>query len=339
MKISFRWLFALCVIVYLMGCAGSSRQSPVGVPLAEQWRQRALENEKDGELQQALINLKIENSLNPGDEHSARKIRELKNRIYINAAAHFKQGMAYYRKGLLKKAQKEFLITLRYDPFHEDALGYLKGLQVREHFVSYKTKRGESLKDIAVEVYKEPDMDFLVAHFIGLDVEAKPDPGSLIELPVLEPQFLKLLVNVEERLAEGKSFFKAKEYEKALASAQRVLSVEPDNKEAVDLRNVSCFRLGKRLALKRKYPESLEMFIQVDEGYEGLDKALSDARENIAKQAETHYRRGVKFFLNENLENAIAEWEETLALDPGHEKAKRDIKKAQRLLEKLERFQ
>ena len=214
MKISFRWLFALCVIVHLMGCSGSLRQRPAAIPLAEQCRQRALEYEKDDELQQALLYFKIANSLSPGDEQSARKIGELKTTIQINAAAHFKQGMAYYRKGLLKKAQKEFLITLRYDPLHKDALKHLKGRPARKGFITYKVNRGDSLKDIAVEVYKEPGMDFLVAYVMDLDIEAKPDPGSFIELPVLEPQLLKQLVDVEKKLAEGRSFFKAKEYEK-----------------------------------------------------------------------------------------------------------------------------
>ena len=80
------------------------------------------------------------------------------------------------------------------------------------------------------------------------------------------------------------------------------------------------------------------MFSQVEPGYEGLEKAISDARENIAKQAEMHYRRGVKLFLDEDLENAIVEWEETLVLDPDHQKAKRDIEDARKLLKKLEQF-
>ena len=128
------------------------------------------------------------------------------------------------------------------------------------------------------------------------------------------------------------------EEEDCVEAAQKVLDIEPESKEAADLKNVSCFRLGKRLALKRKYPESLEMFIQVEPGYEGLEEAISDAKENIANQAEIHYRKGVKLFLNEELENAIAEWEDTLVLDPGHQKAKRDIENARKLLKKLEQF-
>ena len=52
------------------------------------------------------------------------------------------------------------------------------------------------------------------------------------------------------------------------------------------------------------------------------------------KQAETHYRAGVAHFVNEDLEGAITEWEKTLALNPEHQKAKRDIKDARNLLEK-----
>jgi hypothetical protein len=59
----------------------------------------------------------------------------------------------------------------------------------------------------------------------------------------------------------------------------------------------------------------------------------------MKKQAEIHYLQGVRYFLNEDLQNAINEWETTLTLDPGHIKAKNDIKNARSLLEKLKKVQ
>ncbi len=50
------------------------------------------------------------------------------------------------------------------------------------------------------------------------------------------------------------------------------------------------------------------------------------------KAAEDHYRKGLNYFLAEDLQGAIREWEETLRLDPEHTKAKRDIEKARSLL-------
>jgi hypothetical protein len=57
----------------------------------------------------------------------------------------------------------------------------------------------------------------------------------------------------------------------------------------------------------------------------------------LKKEAELHYIRGVKHFLNEELQGAIREWEITLKLDPTHDKAKKNIKNARNLLEKLKK--
>lgn len=48
--------------------------------------------------------------------------------------------------------------------------------------------------------------------------------------------------------------------------------------------------------------------------------------------AEDHYRKGVSFFLAEDVKRAIREWEETLKLDPEHPNARRNIEKARKLL-------
>lgn len=48
--------------------------------------------------------------------------------------------------------------------------------------------------------------------------------------------------------------------------------------------------------------------------------------------AEEHYRKGVSYFIAEDLPRAIKEWEETLSLDPEHPNARRNIEKARKLL-------
>jgi tetratricopeptide (TPR) repeat protein len=54
--------------------------------------------------------------------------------------------------------------------------------------------------------------------------------------------------------------------------------------------------------------------------------------------AEAHYIKGVKFFIEEDIEKAIQEWETTLSLEPDHPKAKKDIENARQLLQKLEKI-
>ena len=57
-------------------------------------------------------------------------------------------------------------------------------------------------------------------------------------------------------------------------------------------------------------------------------------RVNNKAGAEVHYRKGVSFFLAEDIQRAIREWEETLSLDPEHPNARRNIEKARDLLKK-----
>ena len=65
--------------------------------------------------------------------------------------------------------------------------------------------------------------------------------------------------------------------------------------------------------------------------------SLSDVKKIIKKQAKVHYLRGVKHFLNEELKDAIKEWEKTLALEPEYKKAEKYIQNAKNLLEKLKK--
>jgi len=48
--------------------------------------------------------------------------------------------------------------------------------------------------------------------------------------------------------------------------------------------------------------------------------------------AEEHYRKGVSYFIAEDMQKAIKEWEETLNLDPDHPNARRNIEKARKFL-------
>jgi hypothetical protein len=53
------------------------------------------------------------------------------------------------------------------------------------------------------------------------------------------------------------------------------------------------------------------------------------------EKAEESYNAGVKFFINQKLDEAIQSWEQTLALNPEHPKASKDIVKARGLQQKL----
>jgi len=83
---------------------------------------------------------------------------------------------------------------------------------------------------------------------------------------------------------------------------------------------------------KKSYPE--------EDAYKLKPNALSKTRKpegQRQEQAEAHYIKGANYFLAEELDKAIVEWEETLRLNPEHPNAKRDLEKARRILKNLKK--
>ena len=80
---------------------------------------------------------------------------------------------------------------------------------------------------------------------------------------------------------------------------------------------------------------SLEMFKNSDVSYRDVGKQIERLHRQMKELAETHYSKGVTYFLAEDLEGSAEEWEKTLRFDPEHAKAKRDLAKTRRLLRKL----
>jgi tetratricopeptide (TPR) repeat protein len=322
--------------MFLPGCAGLDKTPwHSKVPLFEHYQAKALEFEKRGEMQMSLLNWKIAGNLRPGDRKIEEKIADLKASIENEAEKHFKKGVASYKNDSFEGAKKEFLTALRYNPDHSEALDYLKHKLTGEGYIVYKVKEGDTLRAIAQEVYKDPGKDFLISHFTDIETKEHPAPGITLKLPILEPELTGELVNIEEELIKARNCLKAEDYEKVLTIAGKILEYDPENKDAADLANASYYQIGKSLCLKERYMEALKMFNKVPPDHEGVKESISDVIKRLIKQAEIHYRMGVKHFVNEELEKAIKEWERTLVLNPEHQKAKKDIEDARSLLEKL----
>jgi Tfp pilus assembly protein PilF len=58
----------------------------------------------------------------------------------------------------------------------------------------------------------------------------------------------------------------------------------------------------------------------------------------MKKVSEQHYKRGVMFYLKEDLNGAVSEWRQALALDPENAKIKNDIENALQLIKKIDKI-
>lgn len=144
---------------------------------------------------------------------------------------------------------------------------------------------------------------------------------------------------IEAMLEDAWTAFNAGDYEKTIHILKKVQSISPENKEAINLFNTATFEYAKKLYNEEKDLSALAVIENADKKYKGVESLTQKIEARINARAQEHYRKGVKYFLNENLEQAIFHWEATLSLNPDHAKAGENIVKARRLLNKIEKIE
>lgn len=139
---------------------------------------------------------------------------------------------------------------------------------------------------------------------------------------------------VETRISQAQRSLDRKAYAESIAICEEILKQDPFNKDAKTIFNSAHYQWGKKLLDEGKEAEAIEIFSVLDKGYQDTGQLLTQTRAQLHARADALYRKGVRFFLNEDLEKAINAWSEALKLNPDHPKAKQDIENAIRLLDK-----
>ncbi len=266
--------------------ASLKEPGPELVKLAEKYRDMALAFEKSDQLQKALYFWKIAVSLNPGDKEIDKRIAELKINIENKAEKHFNQGVSDYKRNSMKKAKKEFLTTLRYNPRHIAAMDYLKNRFGKDDHTIYIVKKGDTLKAIAKETYHDQKKDILIAFYNDLDVSSKLKPNAQLKIPVLEEKLTKKMFDIENRLNKARAFLKTEQFEKTISVANKILDYDYQNKETRDLINVTYYQWGRKLYSEKKYEEAIDQLNKADPGYPGVAMAIADVEK--AMQDDIH---------------------------------------------------
>lgn len=316
----------------------------------DRYRLKAHENEKRGDLPKALRAWEIVISFIPADEEAEMKISRLKKQIAMLADQHFHKGLAFFRGHSFAMARKEFLFVLYLKPDHKEALQYLKERMAGEEIFTYEVNKGDTIKGVARKFYKDPGKDFLVAYFNGLKVDGHIEPPLILRMPALETLPMKRTftpakmtaginheasMEIEEILSNARDVYRTENYQESATIAEKAMEYDPANRESLELMNASYYQLGIQLGQEKKYNEALKAFQRVDPGYKDVSIQLAHNRKQLA---EAHYIKGVEFFIEEEIESAIQEWEATLSLEPKHPQAKKDIENARNLLQKLEKI-
>ncbi|MBL0717570.1 MAG: hypothetical protein JJV89_05930 [Desulfosarcina sp.] len=346
-------LFLKCTFILIIfsfyGCAAFHKapEHPQ-ILLYEKYRTKALEFEKKDEFRIALYYWKIADGLTLNKKESAFYISNLQKQITTAVEKHFERGVNFYSKNLTDQAIDEFLIIIRYNPDHAEALQYLKAIQSGKKYTQYEQEaiaeelvesreKVQEIREYVSDVISKP-LDNKESFFV---VDSVPEIKQVIDESSLrehEKNKADKIIEVKANLLKAKSCFNNQDYDQTISITSKILEHDPENSEAMALKNASYFSKGNLLQLKKNNVEALKMFRNVEPGYKDVSKKILVLEKQLKQSANFYYKRGVRLFVNEKLEAAITQWHKALKLNPKHREAQKGIKEARSILEKLKKL-
>ena len=242
-------------------------------------------------------------------------------------------------------------------------------------YVTHTVEPGETLAKLAQMYYGDHKKFDLIAKFNGLKDAADLKVGKEIKIPEVdgvpfsaegkvketreakiaegvtvsegmpkkekrEEEPIKERITKEDQLANyrelGIELFKNKEYAGAINEFHKVLNVHPDDSVTREYLAKSHFEQGLVLFAKEDYLAARDAFkatLQYDKDCDKCEKNIQECEE---RYKEVHYDKGLSYFGDEKLADAIREWELVYILDTQYKDVDKNLKKARALLKRLE---
>jgi len=175
---------------------------------------------------------------------------------------------------------------------------------------------------------------------LGGEGPATPEPAPAAVAPVapvapapVEP--VKVPDPAEAQLAKAQALFQAKKFEEAGAAADKLAGNAAVGARAKELAGNAWFAAGDAALKQERFADAIAAYRKAEPARKDVPAALAAVENRKKVESEEHYNAGVRSFINQKLDDAIAHWEQTLVLNPEHPKAAKDIEKARGLQQKL----
>jgi tetratricopeptide (TPR) repeat protein len=344
-------------------------------PLAAHHRQQAEALERDGQLRRAAEEWKIVLTIRPEDAPARESLRALQARIAQQVAERIEEGRRALARGVQVEARRKFLSALALDPGNRAAFDLLQSDTREVEFITHTVRAGDTLTALAQRYYGDRSRAEVIWETNQLPPKPRLAPGSTLKIPEIPgvpfvhaearkppvvaavptpdvprpaapaapepaapagPARDELAPEVNPLLTEAREALDRSDYADALGTVDKYLAGKPGDREGLTLKKQALYGQAKSQMEANQYPESVQSLTQLarlQPDYEDAPALLKQARTRIIEQ---HYTQGVRFYREEKLKEAIAEWRVVLELDPNHANARRNIDQAEKLLRGLE---
>lgn len=345
-------------------------------PLAARHRQQAEALERDGQLRRAAEEWKIVLTIAPTDARARESLRALQTRIDQSVAERLDEGRKALARGVHVEARRKFLAALALDPSNRVAFDALQSDTREVEFITHTVRAGDTLSALAQRYYGDrsrseviwetnqlppnprlaagttlkipeiPGVPFVHAEarrpapvVAAVPTPDVPRPGPAPggpAAPVTPPTKEEFTSEVNPLLVEAREALERGDHQDAIATADKFLAGKPGDRDGLTVKKQALYGQAKSQMEARQYSESIQSLNQLarlQPDYEDAPAMLRQARTRVIEQ---HYTQGVRYYREEKLKEAIAEWRVVLEMDPANANARRNIDQAEKLLRGLE---
>jgi len=333
--------------------------------LVSTYNERARALESDGRLREALEARKIALTVDPNNAVSREGQGALQARIDGLISQRLAEGRASQARGAQVAARRSFLTVLALDPENRAAFEALREQTPDVEGLPHIVRTGETLVGLAQQYYGNRALGEVIAEANRLAPNARLAAGTQLKIPEVPgvplnrpgarreapraplpgpgapPATPASLTRdepaeVNPLLAEARESFERKDYATALGDVDRLLASTPSNAEALAMKRSALYGLGKTQYDQRQYKDSyvtLGQLVKLAPNHEDAGKLLRQSRTRLI---DDHFGRGIRYYREEKLPEAIVEWKAVLELDPQHIAARKNLEQSERLLKSLE---
>jgi tetratricopeptide (TPR) repeat protein len=323
---------------------------------AQAFYQQGISQENAGEFENAIKNFDIALIWDPTYEDAERHVEDLRKKILKRESnEHIAQGIVFFNNGKYIEAVSEFGLVLEIEPNNELAKEWLN--TASEALVKAQMEK------IRLE---QEEKEKIESHFKkGLNYFSKRNYTKAIQewnlVLSLDPTYTEAGIYISKARAEIKnqiveslsivdSYISNKKWFQAYKEITFVLSLDPQNKEALKRRStikenltelskshtktgISLYKKKKYNAAETEFKLALELNSNNKTAQDYLNKIASITKKKASPEMiNSLYLKGVDAYTKEDFKLAISYWERVLELDPHHTNATRNIKRAREKL-------
>jgi tetratricopeptide (TPR) repeat protein len=331
--------------------------------LAAPHNERAQALEQAGRMREAFEARQVALTINPDDTAGRAAAVTLQAKIEEQVASHLAEGRAALQRGAHVVARRHFLAALALDPGNRAAFEALRDQTQEVDLLPHTVRAGDTLAGIAFQYYGNRALSEVIAETNRLQPNTRLAAGTVLKIPEVPgvtlnrpgsrpaaPRATQPLApvvppapapkeepaEVNPLLAEAREAMDHQDYAQALVDVNQLLASAPRDADALALKKQVLYSHGKAQLEQRKYGDGLATLGQLAKIAPNYEDSATLIRQTRTRLVEQHYSNGIRFYREEKLPEAIAEWKTVLEIDPQHANARKNLEQSERLLKQLD---